>query len=794
MMRPRAWIDLPKALRSVLRRGNDPANTSHGGRKFFRLVRSGIDVAPLLAEIREQEQAWLINTSRQDAIPVQRHTNTIFIRSAVRRPDLNINENQESRFTRVSKLFPKAIAFMSSFASEMNCELSRATIVRLEPKSRVSSHIDAGSYYLLRNRYHLVLYSSGGSVLISGDEQVRMKEGEVWWFNNKQYHEARNESDQWRIHYIFDLLPSQHRQLAINPILATPKRFQRRQPPAQDKNSKRSTRDQLFATIRDQAVLHGDRQRLVGRNGTENTWLIDMRRVLTQADALDAAAGLFFEMCADLMPFQVGGMEVAAIPLLAAILMKSIARGTPVNGFIVRKERKTYGTGRLIEGKITNEPIIILDDILNSGRSLEKVRVVLKREKKDIALVFAVVDYQSEKGETWRARHRIPVRAPFSLRDFNLAPRPPAAAPPSEIFEEVWDFASPDPNFFHRVPKSFPTTDGERVYFGSDCGFLWCLDANTGSVIWKFKVNARGHKNLWSSPALHGGRVFFGSYDGNVYCVAAETGEEIWRFTGAEWIGSSPALAPELGLLFIGLEHSIQGKRGSIVALHLDTGERVWEHLTKRYTHASPAYWPERQVVACGSNDNEMFMFDARTGSMHWRFETRGAGGRKGSIRHAPAFDGKRGRLVTGCADGCIYIVDVETGKEVWSVQTDNTIYTVPLVLDDTAYVGSTDKHLYVLDLEQRAIKEQLYVDSKIFGPASLLAGRIYFGACNGILYEMDPVTARVTGTHQLPDAVTNALTYNPRNGYFYALTYVNHLFALRRLETPGPRDGLTPH
>ena len=56
------------------------------------------------------------------------------------------------------------------------------------------------------------------------------------------------------------------------------------------------------------------------------------------------------------LPFQVGGMEAAAIPLLSAILMKSLSRGTPVNGFIVRKERKTYGAGSSIEGALTDAP------------------------------------------------------------------------------------------------------------------------------------------------------------------------------------------------------------------------------------------------------------------------------------------------------------------------------------------------------------------------------------------------------------------------------------------------------
>lgn len=475
-------------------------------------------------------------------------------------------------------------------------------------------------------------------------------------------------------------------------------------------------------------------------------------------------------------------MESAAIPLLSAILMKSQARGMPLNGFIIRKERKTYGTGNSIEGTLTRDPILLVDDVLNSGRSLEKARAILEQENRSIALAYVLVDYESPEGKRWRQLRDIRVLAPFRLCEFGLSierPRPR----PMAVFHNQWRFASPDPNFFHRVPKSFPATDGDGVYFGSDCGIFWRVNAHSGTPDWTFRVSAHGHKNLWSSPALHDGRVYFGSYDGNVYCLDSETGKEIWRFTGADWVGSSPALAPDLGLVFIGLEFAVEGRRGSICALRMENGEKVWEHMTRRYTHASPAYWPARQLVACGSNDNELFLFDAPTGKMRWRFETRGGEGEKGSIRHAPAFDEKRAHVVTGCADGWIYIVDVETGAEVWSVRTDNTIYTVPLVLRDKAYIGSTDKYLYVLDLERRVVKTRIYAASKVYGPPRLLQGRIYFGACNGVIYEVDPATDEVTGLHQLPDAVTNALTYNSETGDFYALTYTNELFSFRRQE-----------
>jgi outer membrane protein assembly factor BamB/orotate phosphoribosyltransferase len=747
--------------------------------KYFKLIRSGIDVAPLLEEVRSREEDWLIDTGRQDKIRVQRDTNTIFLSTAAHRPDLHINENQETRLTSISRNFPAALAWMTEFARETNCHLSRATVVRLKPHSRVFRHIDEGSYYFLRDRFHLVLHSPTGSVLMSGGEEVRMQEGELWWFDNKQFHESCNESDDWRIHYIFDLLPAEYYDLAVNPILLPPETVKTPEAAA-PLPAPSAPRDVVSSSIRERAILFSKDQRLISPEGNSNRWLIDLRRVFMDAKSLDAAAELFWQECAGRMPFQVGGMESAAIPFLSAIIMKSLSRGTPVNGFIVRKERKTYGTGSSIEGMLTDAPIVMVDDLLNSGASMEKTRVVLEQENKTIAFAYVLVDYESAPGKLWRSRHSIPVIAPFLLSDFGLAIERPAPKPMA-TFQNRWRFASPDPNFFHRVPKSFPATDGERVYFGSDSGIFWCLDARDGSVVWNFMVHSKGHKNLWSSPALDNGRVYFGSYDGNVYCLDAVTGREVWRFTGADWVGSSPALAPELGYLFIGLEFAVEGKRGSVAALKLQNGEKVWEHGTKRYTHASPAYWPERQLVACGSNDNEMFLFDAPTGAMRWRFQTRGEGGVKGSIRHAPAFDRKRDQLVTGCADGRIYIIDVETGQEVWSVQTDNTIYTVPLVLEDRAYIGSTDKCLYVLDLERRAVKTKIFAASKIFGPPRLLQGRIYFGACNGLVYEIDPATDEITGTHQLPDAVTNALTYNALTGDFYALTYVNELFAFTR-------------
>ena len=112
----------------------------------------------------------------------------------------------ESRWTTGSQRFPLARAFLEETARTLGGELSRAKLVCLPPGNRVYPHVDRGEYYRARDRFHLVLRSSG-SWMRAGDEEVRMRAGELWWFDNDQEHEACNDGDTDRIHLIFDLLP-----------------------------------------------------------------------------------------------------------------------------------------------------------------------------------------------------------------------------------------------------------------------------------------------------------------------------------------------------------------------------------------------------------------------------------------------------------------------------------------------------------------------------------------------------------------------------------------------------------
>ena len=185
--------------------------------RYFSLIRDGIDVDPFLREIAAVSDAWEIATGRQDKIRVQREALAIPLRglrkSALRgraRRDVH-----ESRWTGSAAAFPIARRFINATAAALDCQPGRAKIVSLPPGKRVYPHIDRGDYYRLHARFHLVLHSPTGSLLRAGDELQRMQRGELWWFDNKQVHEAWNDGADNRVHLIFDLLPNSHRQQAF---------------------------------------------------------------------------------------------------------------------------------------------------------------------------------------------------------------------------------------------------------------------------------------------------------------------------------------------------------------------------------------------------------------------------------------------------------------------------------------------------------------------------------------------------------------------------------------------------
>lgn len=75
-----------------------------------------------------------------------------------------------------------------------------------------------------------------------------------------------------------------------------------------------------------------------------------------------------------------------------------------------------------------------------------------------------------------------------------------------------------------------PVMANSRLFVASiDKHQVHALDARSGQALWHFTAGAR----IDSPPTVWQGRAFFGSRDGYVYCLRADNGQLIWRYRAA---------------------------------------------------------------------------------------------------------------------------------------------------------------------------------------------------------------------------------------------------------------------
>src|SRR5271154_6571529 len=105
----------------------------------------------------------------------------------------------------------------------------------------------------------------------------------------------------------------------------------------------------LIQLVRDKALRFGQ---FTLASGKQASYYLDGKQVtLDSAGARLIAAGIL-ELLGDNLPQAVGGMAIGADPITAAVVTMAGVRGLALKGFLVRKEAKTHGTGRFVEGPV----------------------------------------------------------------------------------------------------------------------------------------------------------------------------------------------------------------------------------------------------------------------------------------------------------------------------------------------------------------------------------------------------------------------------------------------------------
>jgi polyvinyl alcohol dehydrogenase (cytochrome) len=248
----------------------------------------------------------------------------------------------------------------------------------------------------------------------------------------------------------------------------------------------------------------------------------------------------------------------------------------------------------------------------------------------------------------------------IELDNSRYQPKPGLADGDIPKLKLKWAFGFPNDN----RATAQPTVVSGRVFVGSASGSVYSLDAATGCTYWTYKAGSGVRTSITIERSKTSGRyiAYFGDLRSFTHAVDAETGKLIWktrldehpasRITGAPVFYNDRLLVP-VASLEEGSARAPQYEcctfRGSLVSLDAETGRQIWKSFsvldppkatkkskvgTQLYGPAGAAIWSsptidvKRKLVYAATGDSytdidihtsdAIMAFDLDTGSLVW--------------------------------------------------------------------------------------------------------------------------------------------------------------------------------
>jgi orotate phosphoribosyltransferase len=177
--------------------------------------------------------------------------------------------------------------------------------------------------------------------------------------------------------------------------------------------------ERLLGLLVSRSAKRGD---FVLSSGRRSDLYIDARLTTMDPGGLVLIGQLGFAAIADAgwNADSVGGLTLGADPVAYAIAYASALANRPVRAFTVRKETKSHGTGKRIEGPFAHgDRVVVVEDVITTGASALAAATAVRAHGGRVVGVLSVVD-REEGGREAIEAEGYPVRA-LVLRSAILA-------------------------------------------------------------------------------------------------------------------------------------------------------------------------------------------------------------------------------------------------------------------------------------------------------------------------------------------------------------------------------------
>ena len=166
----------------------------------FRFIDNDVFVGPILRQVLDNPNDWNQVSTYSQTGGDKNPYGFLPMTMAVVPPGEDPKNAEGLRDTPLRSKYTSIYQYLSQYGITTH---SRAAFFRLRPGDSVGWHIDEGTYYLTKDRYHVSL--QGEYQYTVEDETHIIKPGTFFWFNNKKKHTALNISNVDRVTFVFDV-------------------------------------------------------------------------------------------------------------------------------------------------------------------------------------------------------------------------------------------------------------------------------------------------------------------------------------------------------------------------------------------------------------------------------------------------------------------------------------------------------------------------------------------------------------------------------------------------------------
>lgn len=348
----------------------------------------------------------------------------------------------------------------------------------------------------------------------------------------------------------------------------------------------------------------------------------------------------------------------------------------------------------------------------------------------------------------------------------------------------VWqtDIGSGVEDYFSRLK---PAVAYGKVYSASRSGLALALDVDTGKRAWSVDLSdIKGERSFFDSstsarvaggPVTGSGKVIFGTENGYVYALDANTGEFLWQKNVKGEVIAAPAIDSNTVV--------VNTVSGVIVALDLNSGKELWKAeqdvppLTLRGISAPVT---NSGGVIVGHASGEVGVYILENGQQGWIAEI---GEASGSTELERVIDVDTTPIVFGdkvyaiSSRGHLASLDLRSGRLIWKRQYSS--FRELTLVGNTIFATDTKGHIYAIDRNNGLERwSQLALTNRGVTGAAAINNYVVVGDFEGYLHWLDQDSGDIVARHVVDSSglyikptVNNGVLYaQARNGELQAI------------------------